>query len=310
MTPLPPIFFIVGPTAVGKSEIAARVADRCHGEIIGADAFQVYTGMDTLTATPSREVRNRIPHHLIGVVSPAQTFDVAQYREMATVAVRGINRRGRLPIVSGGSGLYVRALTHGLSVLPGTNPSIRARLEKCSLVQLQERLRELDPVCAETIDLKNARRLIRAIEVCKLSGKPFSSFRNEWNKPPGPVSGVFLTRDRCDLHERIDTRVQEMVRDGLVEEVRMLQNCGSTAGQAIGLREARAFLNGEITQAECLAQIQQATRQYSKRQITWFKRETAFEPVNLSGFSDLKHAVNWIVEKANAFRANYPKFRS
>jgi tRNA dimethylallyltransferase len=303
---MPPLFFITGPTGAGKTEIAAAVADRCHGEIIGADAFQVYTGMDILTAKPPRELRQRIPHHLVDVISPAQNFDVAQYLNLAKQAVLEITARGRLPIVAGGTGLYVRALTHGLSELPGTDPELRANLQKCSLEELQNRIRELDPVCAAVIDLKNPRRLIRAIEVCELTGKPFSSLRNEWNKQPGRISGVFLTRDRDDLQARIDRRVLEMMRDGLLEEVRALPESGATASQAIGLRETRACLNGGISPDECAAQIQRATRQYAKRQITWFKRETAFEQVNLSTFSDQEQAVELIAEKAIEFSKSHP----
>jgi len=302
MSPVRPIFFIVGPTGVGKTGIAAEVAARCNGEIIGADAFQVYTGLDILTAKPSKELRRQIPHHLVDIIPPAQSFDVAQYLERAGRTVQEISNRSRLPFVAGGTGLYVKALTHGLSELPKTNPELRAKLENCSLEALKERIQILDPDCAAQIDLKNARRLIRAIEVCELTGKPFSSFRNQWNKPHELVSGVFLTRDRNDLYARIDQRVLEMMRNGLLDEVRALSDCGPTAGQAIGLREARDCLAGMISPDECIAKIQQGTRNYAKRQITWFKRESAFEPVNLSEFHDPEQAVQLIVEKANAFR--------
>jgi len=301
VNPRLPLFFITGPTGVGKTGIAAEVAARCQGEIIGADAFQIYTGMDILTAKPSLKLREKIPHHLVDLVSKTQNFDVAQYLGKATQAVQEITLRGRLPIIVGGTGLYVRALTHGLSDLPGTNPELRAKLEECSLEELQERLKSHDPACAAVIDLKNRRRLIRALEVCELTGRPFSSFRNEWNQPSGPVSGVFLTRDRKDLNARIERRVLQMMRDGLLEEVRALPDCSGTAGQAIGLREARACLEGRISPDECIAQIQRATRNYAKRQITWFKRETAFEPLNLSGFSDPTQVVQQIVKKVNTF---------
>ncbi|MEI8343057.1 MAG: tRNA (adenosine(37)-N6)-dimethylallyltransferase MiaA, partial [Verrucomicrobiota bacterium] len=157
---MPPLFFIVGPTGVGKTGIAAQVAARCNAEIIGADAFQIYSGLDILTAKPSPELLKKIPHHLVDVIPPAQDFDVAQYLEMAGKAAQEIHSRGRLPIVAGGTGLYVKALTHGLSDLPKSNPALREKLEGCSLENLREQLQELDPDCAARIDLKNARRLV------------------------------------------------------------------------------------------------------------------------------------------------------
>ena len=294
-----PLFFIVGPTGIGKTQLAAQVAARCNAEIIGADAFQIYTGLGILTAKPSTELRTQIPHHLMDQVPPSQNFDVAQYLEKATLAAQDITARGRLPLVVGGTGLYVRALTHGLSDLPKTDLELRAKLETFSLDELQNRLTQLDPIGATQIDLKNLRRLIRAIEVCELTGHPFSSFRNEWNKTPAGVSGVFLTRDRVELNARIDQRVQEMMREGLLDEVRAIQDCGGTASQAIGIKEARACLNGEITQHECIAQIQQATRHYAKRQVTWFKRESAFERLNLS--DPAQNPVEVILEKIKQF---------
>ena len=291
---MPPLFFIVGPTGVGKTNVAAEIAARCNGEIIGADAFQIYTGMGILTAKPSLDLREKIPHHLIDVVSPTQNFDVAQYLELANRAIQEISGRGRTPIIVGGTGLYVKALTHGLSELPKTDPELRLKLEEYTLEELQSCYTELDPVGATQIDLKNRRRLIRAIEVSELTGKPFSSFREEWSKPVRNVAGIFLTRNREELHERIDQRVVEMMQEGLLDEVRDLQECGPTASQAIGIKEARACLNGEITEEECIAQIQQATRRYAKRQITWFKRESAFEPLNLT---EAKEAAVEMIER-------------
>ena len=295
------MFFVVGPTGVGKTEIACAIADRCNGEIIGADAFQIYAGMPILTAAPTTSLRTRVPHHLFEIVPPSRNFDVAKYLELAGITAREIAGRGRLPVVAGGTGLYVRALTHGLSDLPEASPALRAELEQQSLEQLQRRLKELDPVCAAEIDLKNPRRLIRAIEVCELTGKPFSSFRDEWKKPRVLACGVFLIRDRAELHARIDRRVVEMMRAGLLDEVRHLGECGPTAAQAIGRKEARACLDGTITPDECVAQIQRATRNYAKHQITWFKREPAFEQVNLSGFHDEREAIEQIVKMAETF---------
>lgn len=292
--------FLTGPTAVGKTAIALQVAARCNGEIIGADAFQIYRGLDVLTAQPSREERQMVKHHLVGAVQPVENFDVARYLAMARACMAEIASRGKLPIFAGGTGLYIRALTRGLSDLPKADATIRTELDASGLEDLQKRYAALDPGGAKKIDLKNKRRLVRAIEVCLLTGKPFSSFRVEWETPPGPVTGFFLTRDRDDLHERIKRRVTEMFRSGVVEEVRSLARAGATAAQAIGFKEIRALLNGEISESECITLIQQATRQYARRQATWFKRETLFETVNLSRYPDLESVIGLVEQKARA----------
>lgn len=293
-------FFIVGPTAVGKSDIAAEVAARCGGELVGADAFQIYEGMRILTAKPTADVLTKAPHHLLDAVPVAHSFDVAQYLEAATRCIREIASRGKLPIVSGGTGLYVWALTHGISDLPAADASIRTRLEALDIAELRQRYAVLDPTGAAHIDSKNKRRLIRAIEVCELTGRPFSSFRDKWEQPQKLAPGVLLTRDRDDLYARIDRRVVEMFREGLLDEVRALPEVGPTAGQAIGLSDARACLAGEIGEQQCIVRIQQATRRYAKRQMTWFRRETGFEPLNLTAFPDSESVLNSILEKASA----------
>ena len=290
--------FITGPTAVGKTGIALQVAERCNGEIIGADAFQVYKGLNVLTAKPSPEELQRVRHHLVDIVPPSESYDVAQYLSAATRCADEITSRGKLPIFVGGTGLYIRALTHGLSDLPKADAAIRAELDAATLEQLQKRYSALDPEGAKKIDLKNKRRLVRAIEVCLLTGKPFSSFREEWKAAPESVTGFFLTRDRDDLHERIGKRVEWMFCNGAVEEVRGTTDTGATASQAIGFKEIQLYLKGAINEGDCIEQIKQATRQYAKRQITWFKRETMFEAVNLSSIQDLESAVQLIARKA------------
>lgn len=274
-----PIFFIVGPTAVGKSAVAAEVAQRSGCEIVNADAFQVYEGMDILAAKPGPDLLAKAPHHLIGIISPRASFDVAQYLSKASAAIESIYNRGRFPLVVGGTGMYVRALTHGLADLPQANPSIRAELEGLELCELQARYAQLDPEGANRIDRNNPRRLIRAIEVCLLTGKAFSSFRSEWERKPAHVGGFCLQMDRETLYRRIDLRTQQMFREGLLEEIRALGDLGLTASQAIGLRDARECLAGAISQQEAIAQIQQATRNYAKRQMTWFKRESWLCPI-------------------------------
>jgi tRNA dimethylallyltransferase len=276
-----PAFYVLGPTAVGKSEVAVEIALRCEGEVIGADAFQVYRGLDLLTAKPSAELLARVPHHLIGDIALASSFDVARYAALAHERIRQLRERGKRAVVCGGTGLYARALTHGLNELPHADATLRQELEALSLEELQKRIREHDPAGAAQIDLRNPRRLIRALEVCLLTGRPFSSFRDRWQSAP-PVAGVILLRNREELHERIAARTLAMFENGVVEEVAACGEIGSTASQAIGWREIRALLEGKLTREECIDSIAQATRQYARRQLTWFRRETAFEVVNLS----------------------------
>ena len=293
-------FLILGPTAVGKSGLAVAVAARCGGEIVSADAFQVYAGLDILTAKPDAEMRARVPHHLIGDVPLSQRWDVAQWLDAARSRIAEIHARGRVAIVCGGTGLYIRALTRGLADLPPASAALRAELAVQPLAELQRRLGELDPECARVIDLQNPRRVIRALEVCLLTQRPFSSFREEWKAMPGGWRGVVLTRDREELYARIDQRTQEMFAAGVIEEVRDVGEVGPTAGQTLGLREIRAHLAGELTRCECIAAIQQATRHYAKRQLTWFRREAGFRNVNLSPISDQAAITDEIAREVSA----------
>jgi tRNA dimethylallyltransferase len=265
-------FFIIGPTGTGKSELAVEFAEHIGGEIVGADAFQVYVGLDILSAKPSPRLRERVPHHLIGEVPLSKPFDVGKYREMALDRIEKILARGRVPIVCGGTGLYVRALTHGLAKLPPANPELRAELEKIPLHLLVARLHALDP-CAK-VDERNPRRVIRAIEICQGSEKPFSAHRTEWDRDPG-VRGVVIDREL--LNERIATRTVAMFDAGVADEVAKTRDIGPTASQMMGLREVQGFLEGDLTRGDAIQLIVAATRQYAKRQRTWFRRERGYQ---------------------------------
>ena len=272
-------FFLLGPTAVGKSALAVEIAERVGGEIVGADAFQIYAGLDLLSAKPPPELRARVPHHLIGEVPLTASFDVAQWLVRARETIAAISARGRVPIVCGGTGLYIRALTHGLAPLPGADATLRASLEKEPLPALVERLLSLDP--ASTVDMRNPRRVIRALEVCLLTGRPFSSFRTEWSGEIAP-RGFILTRERVGLHAAIHARTDAMFAAGVIEEVAAAGETGPTAAQMLGLAEIRAHLAGKITCEECMDAIRQATRQYARRQLTWFRKERGFEWIDRS----------------------------
>jgi tRNA dimethylallyltransferase len=282
-------FFIVGPTATGKSELAADVAGEIGAEIVSADAFQIYRGLDLLTAKPDASTLAKALHHLIGTAPLHEEMNVEKYRCAATRAIDAINSRGRLAMVVGGSGLYIRALTHGLAPLPEADPRLREELNAMSFSELRSRLVQLDPETGRTIDTKNRRRLVRALEICLLTRKPASEVvaptgRGDPGRPGSTISatGVFVFRDREELYQRINQRVEAMFERGVIEEVRATGATGATASQMIGLREIRELLDGKISLLQCIAEIQQATRRYAKRQLTWFRQQTNFLPLNLS----------------------------
>jgi tRNA dimethylallyltransferase len=314
-------FFIVGPTATGKSQLAADVACEIDAEIVSADAFQIYNGLDLVTAKPEGPTLAKAPHHLIGTVALSEDMNAEKYRRAAMRAIEEINSRGKLAIVVGGSGLYIKALTHGLAPLPESDPKLRAKLNQISLDDLRSQLAELDPETARKIDMKNRRRLVRALEICILGGRPAStqregSFvaaslcetqtaRNEIRTNAShseaatraestiAAKGVFVFRNREDLYERINQRVEIIFEHGVIEEVRTAGVTSATASQMIGLREIREILAGRESLAQCVAEIQQATRRYAKRQLTWFRQQTNFLPLNLS-FLTHNEAVKWI----------------
>lgn len=298
MKPTSRPFIIAGPTAVGKSELAVAVAERCGGEIVSADAFQIYRGLDILTAKPSPELRARVPHHLVGEIPLSQSFDVAQFLRLAQESVATIQQRGLLPVIVGGTGLYLRALTHGLANLPASDPALRAEFEDQPIGELCRRFAELDPAGYAQIDRQNRRRLVRALEVCLITGRPFSSFREQWDKPGKAMSGVVLTRPREELHRRINERTEAMFAAGVEEEVRAAETPGPTAGQTLGWREIRALLNGQMRREDCIAAIQLATRRYAKRQMTWFRRESHLQEVELSAATESKSVIDALTQCA------------
>jgi tRNA dimethylallyltransferase len=291
------MFFLLGATASGKSDLAAEVALRCGAEIVGADAFQVYDGLDRLTAKPAPGLLARVRHHLIGEIPLGRKFDVALYREQALARIRQIQERGKRALIVGGTGLYVRALADGLSELPEGNAALRAELEGLTLGQLQEKYAAMDPRGMERIDRQNRRRLVRAIEVSVLTGAPFSTLRADWSggaAVPGEASGVILERDRTELCARIDARVRQMFNEGVVNEVAAAAEAGPTAAQAIGYSEIKAHLRGEITLEACIDAVLLRTRRYAKRQLTWLRGENRFSRINLTNQSQ-SEAVETIV---------------
>jgi tRNA dimethylallyltransferase len=299
-------FFIVGPTATGKSELAAEVAAVVGAEIVSADAFQIYRGLDLLTAKPEAATLRKAPHHLIGTFSLEEEMNAEKFRTEALRAIAKIRSRGKYPIVVGGSGLYVRTLTHGLSTLPASNRKLRDELNELDLDQLHARLLDLDRKTASAIDVKNRRRLVRALEICLLTGEPASAQRTQWEEKTAAETaaatiGVLVFRDREELYQRINRRVEAMFKNGVVDEIRTVGAISPTAAQTIGWREIREYLDGKIAMSRCIAQIQQFTRRYAKRQLTWFRRQSNLEPLNLSLLSD-GQAVKWVTQRVSLFR--------
>jgi tRNA dimethylallyltransferase len=278
-------FFIVGPTATGKSEIAADVVCDLGAEIVSADAFQIYRGLPILSVQPDAATLARAPHHLIGTVSISHEMNAEKFRKLALKTISDIHSRGKPAIVAGGSGLYIKTLTHGLSVVPSADPDLRAHLNELSLADLETKLRGLDPKAA--VDFKNRRRVVRAIEICLLSGERASEQRTEWQQDV-TSQGVFVFRDRDGLYERINRRVEAMFENGVIEEVRAAGAMSETASKMIGIREIQALLAGKVSILQCVAAIQQATRRYAKRQLTWFRRQTNFQPLNLAVLSHVE----------------------
>jgi tRNA dimethylallyltransferase len=295
--------FLAGPTAVGKSEIALLVAEKIGGEIISADSMQVYRGLDIGTAKPSPAERARVPHHLIDICELTENFDAAQFIRLAQKAVEEIQARNKIPIFCGGTGLYFKAFLSGLGEAPATNPELRAELEAASFEKLLHELRERDPAAYEKIDKQNPRRVIRAVEVIRLTGKKFSEQRAEWktqNAIPAKTNFYCFTRSPADLHARINLRVDEMFQRGLVEETRELLKHGleqnKTAMQAIGYRQVVEYLRGERPLTETIELVKSRTRQFAKRQLTWFRRQLDPEWIELKPDESLENSARKIYE--------------
>ena len=288
---------IAGPTAVGKSEIALRLAGQLGGEIISVDSMQVYRGLDIGTAKPSSAERARVPHHLIDICDLTESFDAAQFARLAHRIVAEIQSRGHVPILCGGTGLYFKAFLDGLGDAPSADKKLRAELEVTPLERLLEELRERDPAAYEKIDRKNPRRVIRAVEVIRLTGKPFSEVQSPKSKVQSQKPEFFcVMRAPDDLRKRIDVRVDAMFARGLVDETRELLKRGleqnKTAMQAIGYRQVVEHLRGERSLTETIELVKIRTRQFAKRQLTWFRAQKNLEWIELKPDESLENPAN------------------
>lgn len=274
--------FILGPTGSGKSAVAVELAELLgNAEIISTDAYQVYKRMPIITAAPTIEEMSRVKHHLVGFMEPTENNDAAEHARRAGQICSTLQRGGMLPLHTGGSGLYVKFITHGISPAPPSDAALRKELNALSLDEAVRRLQEADPEGAASTDLCNQRYVVRNLEIVLLGGKPLSYWRNNWQEPAGP--GFCIVRDIAELDARIARRAEQMLRDGAIEEVAALEGLtlSTTASKTLGLLQVQDYLKGRLTSSELVSAISLATRQYAKRQRTWLRREKWLTPIEV-----------------------------
>jgi tRNA dimethylallyltransferase len=270
---------IVGPTGTGKTRLAIRLAQAFNGEIVSADSRQVYRYMDIGTAKPSAEELSRVPHHLINIINPDEDFSLSQYQYLAYKAINDIQQRSQLPLLVGGSGLYVWSLLEGWSI-PRVPPdaefrrSLQIKAAQLGSEELYKDLVKVDPVAAQEIDPRNVRRVIRALEVLKYTGTPFSQLRQK--KPPSFSTLIIgLTADRAELYRHIDRRVDEMIERGLIDEVKKLVDMGNgldlPSMSGIGYKQIGQFLKGDLSLESAVLQVKHETHRFVRHQYSWFR---------------------------------------
>nr|WP_320115560.1 tRNA (adenosine(37)-N6)-dimethylallyltransferase MiaA [uncultured Desulfuromonas sp.] len=277
-----PLVVVTGPTASGKTDLAVHIARRFPAEVISADSRQVYRYMDIGTAKATAEEQQAVRHHVIDVVDPDEKFSVANFSDLAHARIKEIYQRGHLPLVVGGTGLYIRALTDGLLDLPGENEALRRQLlaeEARCPGRLHQRLHACDPQMAKRLHPNDVTRIIRALEVFDLTRVPLSRWQLEhgFKEQPYRVLKVAVGMDRAELYDRINRRVVLMMDQGLVVETRQLLDRGYSpelkSMRTIGYQQAVRYLQNDLTRDEAIADIQQETRRYAKRQLTWFRKD-------------------------------------
>lgn len=272
---------IIGPTAVGKTDLSLELAEQFDGEIISGDSMQVYREMNIGTAKAAPEELARVPHHLIDIISPSDEYSVAQFQDSATRLITEINQRGHLPFIVGGTGLYIESVTHRFQFSQTSqDPELRDRLQRLADTEgveaLHSRLAAVDPVTAERLHPNDVKRVIRALEIYECSGYKMSDFQLRAQYSPYDLVIIGLTMDREKLYQRINHRVDLMMEAGLVEEVRSLLDRGYDASlvsmQGLGYKEVIPYLYGEVTLEKAINDIKQRTRHFAKRQLSWFRR--------------------------------------
>lgn len=292
-----PLLIITGPTAVGKTSLSIQAAKIFDGEIISADSMQVYRGMDIGSAKVTKEEMEGIPHHLIDILDPWEEFDVAAFQKMAKQVIEDIYSRGKLPVIAGGTGFYIQALLYDINFQETEDDgSIRKELENLEREKgaeyLYQMLESIDPESAETIHANNVKRVIRAIEYYRQTGKKISQHNQEERQKTSPYDFLYyvVNMDREKLYGRIEARVDQMMAHGLVEEVRKLKEMGCTRDmvsmQGLGYKEILDYLNGVCTLEEAVYVIKRDTRHFAKRQLTWFRRERDTRILNMEDYEN------------------------
>ncbi len=309
----PLLLAIVGPTAVGKTAISLQLAAALDGEIVSADSRQIYRGLDIGTDKASPAQQAQVPHHLLDVVEPDQVLTLAEYQRLAYAAIDAIHCRGRTPLLVGGTGLYARAVLDGLGI-PEAPPDeqVRAELESYAAAQgalaLHARLVALDPLAASRIDYRNVRRVVRALEVCLVTGRPISELQLA-APPPYRILRIGLTRSRASLYARIDQRVDEMLARGLLAETQRLLDAGYApqlpALTGLGYRQMIQYLQGETSYDEAVAAIKQQTRRFVRQQYTWFRLDDPrimWFDLEEVGFGEILDVVGHVINVTTASR--------
>lgn len=301
------LVIITGPTAVGKTELSIEVAKRFNGEIISSDSMQIYKHMDIGTAKISKDDMKGINHHLIDFLDPATEFSVYDYKEMASQVISELNDENKLPIIAGGTGLYINSLVYDLNFSPiAPNKVLREKYDRIFIeegsVGLYERLIKIDPESADRIDPNNHQRLMRALEVTESSGIPFSKYNKDFRKESDKYDMAYycLNMDRDKLYDRINKRVDIMFEKGLLDEVKYLLDRGYNKDmlsmKAIGYKEIIAYLEGNMSLDKAIDNIKQGSRNYAKRQLTWFRRDNRIKWVNIDLFKDRNEMINFVLD--------------
>ncbi len=294
--------YICGSTATGKTGVSIALANAIGGEIVNGDAYQVYQDLDTITAAPSADELAKAPHHLFGILQPSEDFDAHKFLDIAKPTIAEIQSRGKVPIIVGGSGMYLKFLTHGVSPVPAGDDTLRAYLETLTAEAQIKKLVQLDPIGAADTNLKNRRYVIRALEICILSGEPMSKLKTDWKQSSLEMEkhlrGFLLDWDRGLLRERIGLRTELMIKHGAINEVRAVHeknNFSKTSIKAIGVRDIIDYIDGEITQERCQELIFFATCQYAKRQRTWFQKEQWIKPIAMNPETQVQKVIDLIL---------------
>ncbi len=302
-----PLAIVLGPTASGKTALAVDLALRFGGEIVSADSMQIYKGMNIATAKPTPAEMRGVPHHLMDFLDPSEGFSVADYAALAHQTIREIRSRQRLPILAGGTGLYIDAVVNNISFAEiKTDPRLREELMRLAhqkgAAYLLDELKDFDPDTAAKLHPNNLPRIIRAIEVYRLTGVTMAEHQRRSKMNPTPYRSVLIGlgfRDRQKLYERIDARVDRMLENGLLEEARtVLQKKGlKTAAQAIGYKELKRYFDGEESLAEAAEKIRQESRRYAKRQLTWFRKNTSVSWLYVDDYQNMEELAENAAEK-------------